>query len=128
LGLSSRLTQQNDRLLVVLEGEFTVASTAAIVKEIFDVCYGRKLSKVFIDATRIISSPSIMERFQIAENYAEVQKEYASKYGYAIKLVIYGIEPVIAPDRFGEIVGHNRGALMLKVTTNLTEAEDWLKD
>lgn len=128
MGLTVKLEQQENRILAIVEGRFSVDSLKSVITGILDKCYEIKYSKVFVDVTGVTTIPSLMERFQFAEIYAETQRNYFLKFGYAIRLSMYGLEPVIDPERFGEIVSHNRGAVLVKVTNDLTEAENWLRD
>ncbi len=128
MGLTFKLELQENRVLAVVEGDFDINSVESLITGILDKCYEIKYEKVFVDVTRVTGIPTIMERFQFAETYAEMQRGYFSKFGYTLRLVVYGLEPLIDPERFGEIVGHNRGAVSIKVTTDLAEAENWLSD
>ena len=65
--------------------------------------------------------PTILDRFElgthIAKNYLESEPR--------IRLAILGHEPMIHPERFGELVARNRGA-DARVFTDEAAARDWL--
>jgi hypothetical protein len=66
--------------------------------------------------------PSIIDRFEmgvrIARRYLEADPR--------IRLAVLGHEPMIHPDRFGELVARNRGA-DARVFTDQAEALAWLQ-
>jgi len=67
--------------------------------------------------------PNTLERFEIGVAAADAQKQY----GRNVQLAIVGHEPIVDPERFGEVVSSNRGA-NLRVFTDLAEAESWLAE
>lgn len=67
------------------------------------------------------SVPTILDRFDIGVRIAELHLEQRPR----IRLALLGDEPMIHPDRFGEIVARNRGA-DARVFTQEAEALDWL--
>ncbi len=67
------------------------------------------------------SVPTILDRFDVGVRIATLHLEHRPR----IRLALLGHEPMIHPDRFGEIVARNRGA-DARVFTQETEALDWL--
>jgi hypothetical protein len=65
--------------------------------------------------------PTIFERFDIGVHLAERHFEQQPR----VRLAMLGSEPMIHPDRFGEIVARNRGA-DARVFTDEAEALKWL--
>jgi len=65
--------------------------------------------------------PSILDRFDMGVHVAALHFEHKPR----VRLAILGHEPMIHPDRFGEIVARNRGA-DARVFTSEPEALDWL--
>jgi hypothetical protein len=65
--------------------------------------------------------PTILDRFDVGVHIAARQLEQEPP----IRLALLGHEPMIHPERFGEIVARNRGA-DARVFTNAAEALDWL--
>lgn len=77
---------------------------------------------VLIDVRRVTGRvPTILERFdfgvRIAKHYLESEPR--------IRLAVLGDEPMIHPERFGELVARNRGG-DARVFTDETMALDWL--
>ena len=65
--------------------------------------------------------PSILDRFDMGVHIAALHFEHKPR----VRLAILGHEPMIHPDRFGEIVARNRGA-DARVFTVESDALDWL--
>ena len=77
---------------------------------------------VLIDVRRVTGRvPSVLERFdfgvRIAKHYLESEPR--------IRVAVLGDEPMIHPERFGELVARNRGG-DARVFTDETMALDWL--
>lgn len=66
-------------------------------------------------------APTMSERYDQAVQVASLQARTNPR----IRLAVLGHEPMVHPQRFGEIVATNRGA-QLRVFTDETAALDWL--
>jgi hypothetical protein len=66
-------------------------------------------------------APTMAERYDQAVQVAQLQSGITPR----IRLALLGHEPMVHPQRFGEIVATNRGAL-LRVFTDEALALDWL--
>ena len=84
-----------------------------------------KFSKLFFNAYKVEGKVSTIDRYYFGEFAAFESLEYMRKGLLKIAVSVYGREPIIDPERFGEIVARNRG-LNLKVTTNKNEALQFL--
>ena len=67
--------------------------------------------------------PGILERFFIGVMGAKAQRRRKP----LVKMAVYGKEPMVDPQRFGETVALNRYALV-KVCTRVDEAIRWLTE
>lgn len=77
---------------------------------------------VLIDVRSIAGRvPSILERFDFGVRIAKHYLEFDPR----IRLAVLGHEPMIHPERFGELVARNRGA-DARVFTDEAMALDWL--
>jgi hypothetical protein len=77
---------------------------------------------VLVDVRGIAGSvPTILDRFDIGVHVAARHLEQRPR----VRLALLGHEPIIHPDRFGEIVARNRGA-DARVFTVEAEALDWI--
>jgi hypothetical protein len=67
------------------------------------------------------SIPTILDRFDISVHVAVRHLEQTPR----VRVAVLGHEPMIHPERFGEIVARNRGA-DVRVFTIEADALDWL--
>jgi hypothetical protein len=82
-------------------------------------------SKLFFNAYKVKGKVTTIDRYYFGEFAALESLKYMGKGLKRIAVSVYGIEPIIDPERFGEIVARNRG-LNLKVTTDKNEALQFL--
>ena len=74
-----------------------------------------------VDVRRVTGRvPSIFDRFEFGVRIAKLYMESDAR----IRLAVLGHEPMINPDRFGELVARNRGA-DARVFTDEGEARAW---
>jgi hypothetical protein len=111
-----------DYLEVSCEGLYSRAETLRVGQEAYAAAAQANRGALLID-TRAITGrvPTILDRFEmgvrIARHYLETDPR--------IRLAVVGHEPMIHPERFGELVARNRGA-DARVFTDEKEALDWL--
>ncbi|MGQ0383411.1 MAG: hypothetical protein ACT4UP_01795 [Gammaproteobacteria bacterium] len=80
------------------------------------------LDAALIDIRKITGPPpSMSERYDQAIRIADLQATFTPR----VRIAVLGKEPMVHPQRFGEIVATNRGAL-LRVFTERKPALDWL--
>ena len=78
---------------------------------------------VLLDVRRVTGRiPSILDRFEMGVRVAGHYRESDPR----IRLAVLGTEPMIHPDRFGELVARNRGA-DARVFTAEAEALAWVR-
>jgi len=111
-----------DYLEVGCEGLYSRAETLRVGEEAYAAAAGANRGAILVDARAITGRiPTILDRFEmgvrIARHYLETDPR--------IRLAVVGHEPMIHPERFGELVARNRGA-DARVFTDGTEALDWL--
>ena len=109
-------------LEVACAGLYSRAETLRVGELAFGEAARAKLDAILIDVRAVTGRvPSILDRFEmgvrIAKNYLESDPR--------TRLAVLGHEPMIHPDRFGELVARNRGA-DARVFTDATQALDWL--
>jgi hypothetical protein len=79
---------------------------------------------VLIDVRRVKGRvPGIFERFEFGTRVARHYRESDPR----VRLALLGHEPMIHPERFGELVARNRGA-DARVFTDETEALEWIRN
>lgn len=105
-----------------LTGTFSQADALSIYTKAFALAAEHGRDAVLIDARGVKPpEPTLMQRFDQAIHVAGIHQRQVRR----VRLAILGDEPIIDPNRFGEIVATNRGA-NLKVFTNEQMALDWL--
>ena len=78
---------------------------------------------VLVDIRQISGrAPTMSERYEQAVQIADLQARQMPR----IRMAVLGLEPMIHPQRFGEVVATNRGA-HLRVFTERAEALSWLQ-
>jgi hypothetical protein len=83
-------------------------------------------TRILIDTQGITGAPSQDERYALGLFVATEQRLLAAKTPpLYVQIAVYGRQPFIDPQRFGETVALNRGA-KVKVSERLDEALTWL--
>ena len=105
-----------------LTGTFDQADALAMYSSAFALAAEHERDAVLIDARAVQPpEPTLMQRFDQAIHIAGIHQRQVRR----VRLAILGNEPIIDPNRFGEIVATNRGA-NVKVFTDEQLALDWL--
>lgn len=80
------------------------------------------LQAVLVDISDVEGAPDTNDRFEVGARFAEIQLGKET----IVAIAVFGSEPLIDPERFGETVALNRCAVG-KVFTELNEAISWLE-
>jgi hypothetical protein len=111
-----------DYLEVVCEGLYSRAETLRVGEEAYAAAAQANCSAILVDARAITGRiPTILDRFEMG---VRVARHYLAT-DPRIRLAVVGHEPMIHPERFGELVARNRGA-DARAFTDGTQALDWL--
>jgi hypothetical protein len=107
-------------------GEFSLKEAKRTFLEMLEAVARHKVKKVLFDGRGLSGEPEPMERFYYGEFTAQAVAEFADRgvsratqFAYVLK------EPVLDPQRFGEIVAVNRG-MFVKTFDNPEDALGWL--
>ena len=109
---------------VVLEcaGTYTLESSLQVFEQAFEIAAREGRGAALVDARKLAGGPpTIGERYDQGVHVAKLQSAQAQR----IRLALLGHEPMIHPERIGEIVAVSRGALA-RVFTDLDEALAWI--
>ena len=107
---------------VVCSGTFDMNEVLAIFVQSFGLAAEAGREAVLVDAREVTGrEPTMAERYELAVCVAQVQAAQQPR----IRLAVLGNEPMVHPERFGEIVATNRGAVM-RVFTDEALALEWL--
>ncbi len=115
-------TAHEDYLRLECSGTFTMESAAEAHDRAFALAAEAGRPAVLVDIRRVRGpEPTMAERYQWAVGVAEAQARTQPR----IRFALLGHEPMIHPERFGEIVAATRGA-DARVFVEEAPALEWL--
>jgi len=110
---------------VTVTGNFSLSDAKKMYTDALDTLMDKKLSKLFFNAYKVKGYVKTIDRYFLGEFAALESLKYMEKGLLGLTASFYGKEPIIDPERFGELVARNLG-LNLKVTTDKKEALQFL--
>ncbi len=123
--LKYSLVVKDSYLSVTVSGHFSLSDVKIMYTDALESLLDNNFSKLFFNAYKVKGKVTTIDRYYFGEFAALESLKYMGKGLKRIVVSVYGIEPIIDPERFGEIVARNRG-LNLKVTTDKNEALQFL--
>jgi len=113
-------------LRAVVSGDYNLRAAQDIYDQAIKIAVAGGQTHILIDASRVTGAPTQDERYMLGLFVAAEQRILASRTPPAeVQVAVYGSQPLIDPERFGETVAVNRGA-KVKVSEHLDEALSWL--
>jgi len=113
-------------LLAALSGVFSLRGAQDAYDRAVKAALPLGLSRILFDASAVSGIPTQDERYSLGLFVATEQRLLAAKTPPCfLQVAVYGRQPLLDPNRFGETVAINRGA-KLKVSERLDEALAWL--
>ena len=113
-------------LRAIVSGEYNLRGAQDVYDQAIKIAVAGGQSRLLLDASRVTGAPTQDERYMLGLFVAAEQRILASKTPPAeVQVAVYGRQPLIDPERFGETVAVNRGA-KVKVSEHLDEALSWL--
>ncbi|HEX4959155.1 MAG TPA: STAS/SEC14 domain-containing protein [Lacibacter sp.] len=115
----------NNFMTLIASGTYSLERAIHLCKLSIDTCLLYNKKKILVDITKVTGNVPFFDRFQ----YAEALAQYKSKHALTAvsKIALFGNEPLIDKNRFGETVAVNRG-VNIKVFTELNDALAWLNE
>lgn len=111
-----------EHLEIACAGLFSRSEALRVTNEAYQRAATEKRRNILIDARRVVGRvPTILDRYEIGVHTARTYLEHSPR----IRVALLGHEPMIHPERFGEIVARNRGA-DTRAFTDEAEALGWL--
>lgn len=111
-----------DYLEIGCIGMYSRAESLRVGEEAYREAARANRSAMLVDVREVSGRvPTIFDRFELG---ARIAKHYLES-DPRTRLAVLGHEPMIHPDRFGELVARNRGA-DARVFTDEAQALDWL--
>lgn len=115
-------TAHEDYLRIECSGTFTQESALDAYERAFTLAAEAGRPAVLVDIRAVTGrEPTLAERYQLAVRVADTQAATKPR----IRFALLGHEPMIHPERFGEIVATTRGADG-RVFTDEASALEWL--
>jgi hypothetical protein len=113
-------------LRVIVSGDYSLRGAQDIYDHAIKVAVAGGHTRLLLDASRVTGAPTQDERYMLGLFVAAEQRILASRTPpHEVQVAVYGHQPLIDPERFGETVAVNRGA-KVKVSERLDEALSWL--
>ena len=110
-------------LEIACSGPYSRAEALRVGQEAYREAALAKRDTVLIDVREVKGRiPTILDRFEMGVRIARHYHESEPR----IRLALLGNEPMIHPDRFGELVARNRGAEARAFTAE-SEALEWVR-
>jgi hypothetical protein len=111
-----------DYLRIECTGTYSQDSVLRLYEQAFALAVSAGRDAVLIDARNVAGrEPTLAQRYAQAVLVADLQSSQTQR----IRLAVLGHEPIIHPERFGEIVATNRGAIA-RAFTDENAALEWL--
>ena len=110
-----------DHVRVTCTGAFTLDAAVQVFRRTFALAADAGREAALLDLRALNGAPTLAERYEIAVRAAEFQAARKPR----VRLAVLGKEPLIHPERFGEIVAPTRGAVG-RVFTDEALALQWL--
>ena len=115
-------TAHEDYLRLECSGTFSQESALDAYERAFTLAAAAGRPEVLVDIRAVTGrEPTLAERYQLAVRVADAQAATKPR----IRFALLGHEPMIHPERFGEIVATTRGADG-RVFTDEASALEWL--
>ena len=124
--LTVDLESRKKYLRATLAGAYTLRAAQDAYDRAVKTAVASGHTRVLIDASGVTGAPTQDERYILGLFVAAEQRILASRNPpIDVQFAIYGRQPLIDPNRFGETVAVNRGG-KVKVRERLDEALAWL--
>ncbi len=127
MGMTLKTQSETDLLRVTLGGEFTMPEAKQTFLQILDAAAQANARRILVDGREVRGTLSTVERYELGEFVALATLDRVSSGAIAFpRIACVLVEPVLDPQRFGEMVARNRGA-QLSVFANIDDAVAWLE-
>jgi hypothetical protein len=121
MSISLKFELREEFLHCRASGEFSFEDACMVIQEVLAESAQRGALKVLVDCLRMGGSPTMVERYAMSEFLASKVVELKR----FPRLAFLGKEPLVDPNRFGELVATNRGVQM-KTVEQMEDALNWL--
>ena len=124
--LTLDLDSRKHYLRATVSGAYSLRKAQDVLDDAVKAALAIGQTRLLIDASGVTGAPTQDERYMLGLFMAAEQRILASKTPpIEVQVAVYGRQPLIDPERFGETVAVNRGA-NVKVSERMDEALAWL--
>jgi hypothetical protein len=122
VALTHSVRELPTHLLLTSEGSYSFEEMQRVYVEAFALAERAGRDALVVDLRTLTGPvPTMSDRYEHGVLVADLQARHKPR----IRLAVLGHEPYVHPQRFGEIVAANRGAIA-RVFTDEAEALKWL--
>jgi hypothetical protein len=122
MSIALESTTHADYVCVACAGIYTTEEWRPLLRRFFEHAAIARRDAVLVDVRKLTGrEPTMAERYDQAVHIAELQNTQNPR----IRIAFLGHEPMIHPERFGEIIATNRGAVA-RAFTDEALALEWL--
>ena len=123
MSIDSQTELRDNYVLFSCYGTFSNDALLNVYEAALDFAENKGLKAILVDISDLDGAlPTTMERYNHGVTVARMQLKHDKR----IFIAVVGKEPIIDPQRFGEIVAVNRGAYC-KVFIDIDDAITWLE-
>jgi hypothetical protein len=124
--LTVNLESRKHYLRATISGAYSLREAQDAYDETVKAAVASGHTRILIDASGVLGAPTQDERYMLGLFVAAEQRILAARTPpVEVQVAVYGRQPLVDPNRFGETVAVNRGA-KVKVSERLEEALAWL--
>ena len=127
MGISFKFEPHEEFLHCKASGQFGFEDACLLIRDVLSESAQRGATKVLVDCLEMGGSPTVVERYGLAEYLAHELIDHISARKRFPRLAFLGKEPLVDPNRLGEIVATNSGVQM-KTVERMEDALKWLGD
>jgi hypothetical protein len=125
MGISLKFEQREEFLYCTASGAYSFENGCSMIRDLLAELARRGASKVLVDCLEIEGSPSMVERYGLAEFMAREQVDHLSEGKGFPRLAVLAKEPLVDPNRFSQLAATNRG-VQTKTVEEMEDAMKWL--
>ncbi|MEX1994415.1 MAG: hypothetical protein WD929_07115 [Steroidobacteraceae bacterium] len=122
MSIQFQVEEHDDCLRLECTGTYSIEEISRLYRESFVLAARAGRDALLLDVRQVTGrEPTLTERYDLGVLVADLQANRTPR----IRMAVLGNEPMIHPERFGEIIATNRGAVARMFTDEKT-ALDWL--
>jgi hypothetical protein len=125
MSISLKFEPRAGFLYCAASGEYRFEDACSAIQEVLAESAQNDATKVLVDFLQMDGSPTMAERYTTSEFLAREMVDHITQLKRFPRLALLGKEPLVDPNRFGELVARNRGVQM-KTVEQMEDAVSWL--